>query len=345
MADDERPRVVVAVRMGRRRRRQREQEEEGGEEQAEGSHGPDHSTGCARSGYEVTGRSQTRLHDRAACAACSTPSSSPFSSAASARSWCSPPERNSPSAASPTRHATHGAALHGGKAKNVIFFLGDGMGDQEVTAARYYQYGAAGHLNLDRLPFTGFQTTWSVKPAAAPPYKPDYDPDSASTGTMWATGQKTIDERISQGPSSAIDVPGKNLPTVLERRAEAGQEGRQCDDRRAHRRDAGGARLAHLAAWLPGPGGLADSCARRRRRPRAASARSPSRPSTIKRGRGAGRRAQPLRADDHGRQGRRQDGGAVRRAPGLSRRSTTPPASRPRSVATGRCSACSLPST
>jgi hypothetical protein len=37
------------------------------------------------------------------------------------------------------------AALHGGKAKNVIFFLGDGMGDQEVTAARYYQYGAAGH--------------------------------------------------------------------------------------------------------------------------------------------------------------------------------------------------------
>ena len=31
-----------------------------------------------------------------------------------------------------------------GKAKNVIFFLGDGMGTQEITAARYYQYGAAG---------------------------------------------------------------------------------------------------------------------------------------------------------------------------------------------------------
>ena len=36
-------------------------------------------------------------------------------------------------------------------------------------------------------------------------------PDSASTGTMWATGQKTLDERISQGPSSAINVPGQNL--------------------------------------------------------------------------------------------------------------------------------------
>jgi alkaline phosphatase len=108
------------------------------------------------------------------------------------------------------------SALHGGKARNVIFFLGDGMGTQEITAARYYQVGAAGRLNVDRLPFTGFQTTWSVKPAAAPPYLPDYDPDSAATGTMWATGSKTIDERVSQGPSAAIDVPGENLKTVLE---------------------------------------------------------------------------------------------------------------------------------
>lgn len=108
------------------------------------------------------------------------------------------------------------AALHGGKAKNVIFLLGDGMGTQEITAARYYQYGAAGRMNVDKAPFTGFDTTWSVKPAPAPPYPPDYDPDSASTGSMWATGQKTIDERISQGPSSSATVPGKNFKTVLE---------------------------------------------------------------------------------------------------------------------------------
>lgn len=99
--------------------------------------------------------------------------------------------------------------------KNVIFLLGDGMGTQEITAARYYQ-GVHNKLNVDRMPLTGFDTTWSVKPAASPPYLPDYDPDSASTGTMWATGQKTIDERISQGPSSADDVPGTNLRTVLE---------------------------------------------------------------------------------------------------------------------------------
>jgi alkaline phosphatase len=99
--------------------------------------------------------------------------------------------------------------------KNVIFLLGDGMGTQEITAARYYQ-GVYNKLNVDRMPFTGFDTTWSLKPAASPPYLPDYDPDSAATGTMWATGQKTLDERISQGPSSDLSVPGTNLKTVLE---------------------------------------------------------------------------------------------------------------------------------
>jgi alkaline phosphatase len=99
------------------------------------------------------------------------------------------------------------------------------MGTQEITAARCYQYGAAGRMNVDRLPFTGFQTTWSVKPGDAPRYLPDYDPDSASTGTMWATGTKTIDERISQGPSESLEVPGSNdLPTVLERAQEAGKK-------------------------------------------------------------------------------------------------------------------------
>jgi len=106
-------------------------------------------------------------------------------------------------------------ALHDRKPKNVIFLLGDGMGTQEITAARYYQ-GAANPLQVDRLPITGFDTTWSVKPGEGAPYLPDYDPDSAATGTMWATGQKTVDGRISQGPSSAGNVPGANLRTILE---------------------------------------------------------------------------------------------------------------------------------
>jgi alkaline phosphatase/streptomycin-6-phosphatase len=107
------------------------------------------------------------------------------------------------------------SAVHDHAPKNVILLIGDGMGTQEITAARYYQ-GVQEPLNVDRLPFTGFDTTWSVKPADRAPYLPDFDPDSASTGTMWATGEKTIDERISQGPSSAENVPGANLRTALE---------------------------------------------------------------------------------------------------------------------------------
>ncbi len=107
------------------------------------------------------------------------------------------------------------AALRDDQPKNVILLIGDGMGTQEITAARYYQ-GVKKPLNVDRMPFTGFDTTWSVKPAASAPYLPDFAPDSASTGTMWATGEKTIDERISQGPSAAENIPGKNLKTILE---------------------------------------------------------------------------------------------------------------------------------
>jgi alkaline phosphatase len=118
------------------------------------------------------------------------------------------------------------SALKNKHPKNVIFLLGDGMGTQEITAARYYN-GVDNPLNVDRMPFTGFDTTWSVKPGAGPTYLPDYDPDSASTGTAWATGQKTIDERISQGPSTDISVPGKNMKTILEW---AQQEGKKVGD-------------------------------------------------------------------------------------------------------------------
>jgi alkaline phosphatase len=66
-----------------------------------------------------------------------------------------------------------------------FFLLGDGMGTQEITAARARRIA------------------------------PTTTPHTASTGSSWATGQKTLDERISQRPSSAIGVPGTNLKTLL----------------------------------------------------------------------------------------------------------------------------------
>ena len=46
-------------------------------------------------------------------------------------------------------------AVVGGAARNVILFLGDGMGDSEITLARNYAVGASGRLALDTLPSHG----------------------------------------------------------------------------------------------------------------------------------------------------------------------------------------------
>src|SRR5262245_11842575 len=104
------------------------------------------------------------------------------------------------------------SAIDGGKAKNVILLIGDGMGDSEITIARNYTVGAAGRLAMDELPLTGQMTTYSVHPDG----KPDYDPESASTSTAWSTGQKTVDGRISTSPTD------QDLPTILELAQAAG---------------------------------------------------------------------------------------------------------------------------
>ncbi len=97
-----------------------------------------------------------------------------------------------------------------GPAKNVILFIGDGMGESEITLARNYALGAAGEFKgIDSLTFTGDVTTYSVQETN--PLVPDYVPDSAATGTAWATGVKTSNERIST--SAGTD---KDLKTILE---------------------------------------------------------------------------------------------------------------------------------
>ncbi len=86
-------------------------------------------------------------------------------------------------------------------AKNVIFFLGDGMGLSTVTAARILegqQRGESGEENLlafERLPHV----------ALAKVYETDQQtPDSAGTMTALVTGSKTragmlsVDETVSR---------------------------------------------------------------------------------------------------------------------------------------------------
>lgn len=98
-----------------------------------------------------------------------------------------------------------------GPAKNVILLIGDGMGDSEITVARNYQYGAGGMLpGIDALPLTGQYTTYSLYKDGANKGKPDYVPDSAATGSAWATGTKTYDNAIS------VDIDGKPQATLVE---------------------------------------------------------------------------------------------------------------------------------
>ncbi len=101
------------------------------------------------------------------------------------------------------------------KAKNVILVIGDGMGDSEITVARNYLEGAGGAFDgIDALPLTGQMTHYSVEKDTG---RPDYAPDSAATGTAWATGVKTYDNAIS------VDRHGKPHATLLELAKKAGR--------------------------------------------------------------------------------------------------------------------------
>ncbi|WP_433179995.1 alkaline phosphatase [Actinoallomurus sp. CA-150999] len=106
------------------------------------------------------------------------------------------------------------SAIKGGKARNVILLIGDGMGDSEITIARNYAKGAAGRLAIDTLPLTGEYTTYAVN--KSDPSKPDYVTDSAASGTGWATGRKSYNGAISVTPD------GKPQATVLELAKKAG---------------------------------------------------------------------------------------------------------------------------
>jgi len=127
-----------------------------------------------------------------------------------------------PAVTSPAQLATHGGAtrldgdqtkkvrnaVEGGKAKNVILLIGDGMGDSEITSARNYQFGADGRFpGIDGLPLTGQYTTFSLDQETG---RPDYVTDSAASGSGWATGTKTYNGAIS------VDVKGERQVSLLE---------------------------------------------------------------------------------------------------------------------------------
>ncbi|MCU6434320.1 alkaline phosphatase [Undibacterium sp. Jales W-56] len=81
--------------------------------------------------------------------------------------------------------------------KNVIFFLGDGMGMTTMTAARIYAVGEDGELTMDTLPETAFVKTFSNDAQVT---------DSAPSMSAYMTGVKMNNEVLSMSPDTlAID--------------------------------------------------------------------------------------------------------------------------------------------
>ena len=104
-----------------------------------------------------------------------------------------------------------------GKAKNVILFVGDGMGISTVTAARILagqlqgEMGEDHQLSFETMPYSGFVKTYNVDAQT---------PESVDTMTAMASGVKTdvgvigIDEAVERG--SCTSGKGHELVTSLE---------------------------------------------------------------------------------------------------------------------------------
>ncbi|MFT5757743.1 MAG: alkaline phosphatase [Alteromonadaceae bacterium] len=104
-----------------------------------------------------------------------------------------------------------------GKAKNIILFVGDGMGLSTVTASRILagqnmgKMGEEHQLSFDKFPFSGFAKTYNVD---------SQTPDSAGTMTAMMSGVKTdvgvigVSEAIVRG--NCKSVAGNELVTSLE---------------------------------------------------------------------------------------------------------------------------------
>jgi len=86
--------------------------------------------------------------------------------------------------------------------KNVIFFVGDGMGMTTMTAARIYSVGEDGELTMDTLPETGFVKTFSNDAQVT---------DSAPSMAAYMTGIKMNNEVISMtSDTQAYDAKGSS---------------------------------------------------------------------------------------------------------------------------------------
>jgi alkaline phosphatase len=88
-----------------------------------------------------------------------------------------------------------------GHPKNIIFFLGDGMGINTLTAARIYAVGEDGDLTLDTLPESAFVKTYSNDAQTT---------DSAASMSAYMTGVKSNNGIISMSTDTLAIEAGRD---------------------------------------------------------------------------------------------------------------------------------------
>jgi alkaline phosphatase len=81
----------------------------------------------------------------------------------------------------------------GRRARNVIFFVGDGMGVSTITATRVFSVGVGGQLVVDQFPYTALSRTYSAD---------SITPDSAPTMSAMMTGVNTNQSVIGFGETT-----------------------------------------------------------------------------------------------------------------------------------------------
>lgn len=94
--------------------------------------------------------------------------------------------------------------LAAGEAKNVIFFLGDGMGPVTTTATRVKYVGEEGSLAMDKLRYAARIKTFS---------KDGQTTDSAPSMAAYMTGVKTRNETLGLDGTTVAVSPGTDAAT------------------------------------------------------------------------------------------------------------------------------------
>lgn len=115
------------------------------------------------------------------------------------------------------------AKIREGKAKNVILFVGDGMGISTLTAARILEgqlrgeSGEENSLSFEQFPFSAFSKTYSVNQQTS---------DSAPTMSAIVTGEKTKDGMISVNqnvdPTNVSTYKGNESKTIVQYAEQSG---------------------------------------------------------------------------------------------------------------------------